>query len=667
MSMDTLKATFFAECEELVEAMTEGLSQIASDDWDSETVNAIFRAVHSIKGAAGAFGFEKLVEFAHKFETVLDRIRNNELTIDADVLRIITRASDVLAELVELAQVDPNETPAAYDPVLSELANHANSGETAASSEDLFAPVAFAPLALVIEESVAEVTVKFAPTAAFYRNGHEPERIFASLGDTVQVTCDTSRIPDLAELDPDQSYLVWSIDVHGKTRTEIEKAFEYVDGLASIEFLEEEEPAESEPPKAVEKPAPPPAPKSAAPRPASTQTLRIDPERVDRLINTVGELIINQAVIAQKISAGDRGPDTEVASALDDYRYLAREIQEAVMSIRAQPVKSLFQRMARVVREAGEATGKAVQFETIGETTEIDKTLIERLADPLTHMLRNAVDHGLEAPDARAQTKKPQTGTVTLSAAHRSGHVVIEVDDDGAGLNRRRILEKAVQKGLVPSDAVLSDSEIDNLLFMPGFSTADQVTNLSGRGVGMDVVKTSITSIGGRVSISSEPGKGSVFTILLPLTLAVLDGIVISVAEETMVVPIANIMETIRPESDDVLELTPGNWVLKVRGSYVPIIPLAPLLGLGRAAPNTGPFILVEAENASVFAFAVNEIYDQRQIVIKSLEGNYGAIPGISAATILGDGQIALILDPDALIALAGRESASKPRCVQEA
>ncbi|MEY8880680.1 Hpt domain-containing protein [Donghicola sp. XS_ASV15] len=353
MSMDTLKATFFAECEELVEAMTEGLSQIASDDWDTETVNAIFRAVHSIKGAAGAFGFEKLVEFAHKFETVLDRIRNNELAIDADVLRIITRASDILAELVELAQVDPNETPTAYDPVLSELANHTDTGEAAAAPEDLFAPVAFAPLALVIEESADEFTVKFSPTAAFYRNGHEPERIFAALGNNLGVTCEPSQIPALDALDPDQSYLSWSLDVRDMTKSQIEQVFEYAEGLASIEIMEKDEPERVEPPNPVEKALAVPTPKASGPRPASTQTLRIDPERVDRLINTVGELIINQAVIAQKIAAGDKHPDTEVASALDDYRYLAREIQEAVMSIRAQPVKSLFQRMARVVREAG--------------------------------------------------------------------------------------------------------------------------------------------------------------------------------------------------------------------------------------------------------------------------------------------------------------------------
>lgn len=655
MSMDALKATFFAECEELVEAMTEGLQQIAEDDWDSETVNAIFRAVHSIKGSAGAFGFETLVAFAHRYETVLDKIRGNELEINADVLRVITRASDVLAELVELAQIEPDAKPAAYDPVMTDLDGFIGGSAEPVAESEVFAPLAFAALPLSFDEPET-LRLEFAPNPPFYRNGHEPERFFCALGSEVEAFCDHDNVPPLAQYEADASYLRWTLTIEGKNKSEVTDAFEYAEGLGRIEFVDESEPAPEAPavePTVAEIP-PTAQVKTAKPRPASAQTLRIEPERVDRLINTVGELIINQAVIAQKIEGDGKSVDPEVASALDDYRYLAREIQEAVMSIRAQPVKSLFQRMARVVREAGEATGKAVSFETRGEATEIDKTLIERLADPLTHMLRNAVDHGLESPDARALTDKSPTGIVTLSAAHRSGHVMIEVSDDGAGLDRKRILSKAIGNGLVAADATLTDAEIDNLLFMPGFSTAEQVTNLSGRGVGMDVVKTSITSIGGRVSITSEAGRGSTFTILLPLTLAVLDGIVVSVADETMVVPIATIVETIRATFEDVVELSPNNWVLKVRGAYVPIIDLAPLLGFGGARNTTGPFILVEAETGAVFAFAVDEIWDQRQIVIKSLEGNYGAIPGISAATILGDGQIALIIDPEALIALAG-------------
>ncbi|WP_228028485.1 chemotaxis protein CheA [Donghicola mangrovi] len=662
MSMDTLKATFFAECEELVEAMAEGLNQIASDDWDTETVNAIFRAVHSIKGAAGAFGLEKLVAFAHRFETVLDRIRSNELNIDTDVLRVITRSSDVLAELVELAQSDAEATPSAYDALLQDLSKFTGAAEVPVAEEAFFAPLAFAPMPLLLDENKT-ICVRIFPDAAFYRNGHEPERVIGALGEEISVLCDFDAVPLLDGFDLDHGYLNWTVEVSDTPREQIEAALTYVQGLGQI-GIHEDPPVLPDLPLAsqiveqeVVQSAPEPRPASSSPRQASAQTLRVDPERVDRLINTVGELIINQAVIAQKIEASGRGPDGDVSAALDDYRYLAREIQEAVMSIRAQPVKSLFQRMARVVREAGEATGKQVQFDTVGENTEIDKTLIERLADPLTHMLRNAVDHGLESPDRRAKTDKPQIGTVRLMAAHRSGHVVIEVADDGAGLNRTKILEKARDKGLVPAEAKLSDSEVDNLLFMPGFSTADQVTNLSGRGVGMDVVKTAITAIGGRISISSEPEKGSIFSISLPLTLAVLDGIVVSVADETMVVPIASIIETIRPAPGDVIQVAPDQWVLKVRGAYVSVIVLGPLLGLSKAftIPQQGPFILVEAEDASVFAFAVNEIWDQRQIVIKSLEGNYGAVPGVSAATILGDGKIALIVDPDALISLAGR------------
>jgi two-component system chemotaxis sensor kinase CheA len=384
-------------------------------------------------------------------------------------------------------------------------------------------------------------------------------------------------------------------------------------------------------------------------------TLRVDPERVDRLINTVGELIINQSVISQKLQAIGVAANSEIMGALDDYTRLAREIQEGVMSIRAQPVKSLFQRMARVVREAAEATGKQVLLVTEGEATEIDKTVIERLADPLTHMLRNAVDHGIERPEQRSERGKPETGTVRLVAAHRSGHVQIEISDDGAGVNREKVLAKAVKNGLVPPDAKLSDAEIDALLFAPGFSTSDTVTNLSGRGVGMDVVKTSITALGGRVGISSQFGKGSSFSITLPLTMAVLDGMLVDVGAETLVLPLSSIRETVRVRAQDVRRLGPNDVVLSVRGAFVPVIDLGQTLGMasGSSDDASKTFVLVTGEDGATLAVVVDAISDQRQVVIKSLEGNYGAIPGISAATILGSGKVALIVDTDALFTLA--------------
>ena len=380
-------------------------------------------------------------------------------------------------------------------------------------------------------------------------------------------------------------------------------------------------------------------------------TLRVDLDRVDRLINAVGELIINQSMIAQRLQELRLATDADVVTHVEDYRLLARDIQEAVMAIRAQPVKPLFQRMSRIVRDAAASTGKSARLLTIGEAVEVDKTVVERLADPLTHMIRNAVDHGLEQPEDRVAAGKDPSGTIRLSAAHRSGAVIITVRDDGAGLNRPKILEIAKRKGLVPQDAELSDSEIDSLLFMPGFSTASTVSNLSGRGVGLDVVRNAVLALGGRVTIASTPGKGTEFTISLPLTLAVLDGMVVSVAGQIMVIPITAILETIRPAKHELHMLSNGDWVFAIRGKVIPLVDVAQGLGFSRPAGNAEPttLLLVETENQGECALIVDRVFDQRQVVIKGLDTNYGSVPGVSAATVLGDGKVALILDPEAI------------------
>ena len=339
------------------------------------------------------------------------------------------------------------------------------------------------------------------------------------------------------------------------------------------------------------------------------------------------------------------------------------------MAIRAQPVKPLFQRMSRIVREASEATGKKSRLVTVGEATEVDKTVIERLADPLTHMVRNAVDHGLEDPEDRKASGKPETGTIRLSASHRSGSVFIEISDDGAGLDRARILQKAIDKGLVQPDVEMAEPEIDNLLFLPGFSTASAVSNLSGRGVGMDVVKTAVQALGGRVSISSTPGAGTSFVIVLPLTLAVMDGFVVSVAKETMVVPIASILETLRPNRKNVFTIGDRKCV-RVRGSYVPVVDVAEKLGFAKDpdAPELETLLLVANEGNGLSALNVGMIEDQRQVVVKSLEGRFAAARGVSAATILGNGKVALILDPEDLIGPANgvQQDKADPQPVKE-
>jgi two-component system chemotaxis sensor kinase CheA len=323
------------------------------------------------------------------------------------------------------------------------------------------------------------------------------------------------------------------------------------------------------------------------------------------------------------------------------------------MAIRAQPVKSLFQRMSRIVREVADATSKSARLRTDGEATEIDKTVVERLADPLTHLIRNAIDHGLESAQERLAAGKPAEGIVRLSAAHRSGRVVIEVADDGAGINRARVRDVAIRKSLIPADAQLSESEIDNLIFLPGFSTVSTVSNISGRGVGMDVVKRSIQALGGRISIASRPGKGSTFTMSLPLTLAVLDGMVVSTSGQTLVVPLTAIVETLRPKTGEVHALGAGASVLAIRESFVPMVDVGRALGFRTtpADPLNSVIILVETEGSARNALLVDAIQDQRQVVIKSLEANYRHVPDIAAATILGDGRVALILDVESLVA----------------
>jgi two-component system chemotaxis sensor kinase CheA len=362
-------------------------------------------------------------------------------------------------------------------------------------------------------------------------------------------------------------------------------------------------------------------------------------------------------MLSQRVLEAGLARSSSVAAGLGALEQLTREIQEGVMAIRAQPVKPLFQRMSRIVRELTDATGKIVRLRTEGEATEVDRTVIERLADPLTHMIRNAVDHGVERPEVREAAGKPAQGEVKLSAAHRSGRIVIEVSDDGAGINRQRVREIAIKKELIAPDAQLTESEIDNLLFMPGFSTAQTVSNISGRGVGMDVVKRSIQALGGRITIASRPGQGSIFSMSLPLTLAVLDGMVVKVADQTLVVPLTAIVETLRPKPGEVHALGVNARVIADRGGFAPLIDVGQELGYRQeAADPVGSVVLVvETEVSTRCALVVDAIHDQRQVVIKSLEANYRQVPGIAAATILGDGRVALILDIDTFVARTGR------------
>ncbi|MCW1918815.1 chemotaxis protein CheA [Rhodobacter sp. KR11] len=698
--------TFFEETEELLESLAEGLESMQGAEFDKEIVNSVFRAVHSIKGGAGAFKLNALVSFAHSFETVLDEVRSETLELTPQVMHTLIRSADHLTDLVDAARSGrtmPEDVSAGFLSALEaclgegkiEAVDAWDNFEFAAVTLDI-APIEepgeAAPEAEAASGSQAGFTIAFKPHATLYANGHEPALLFAALADLGQMTTtvDLSRLPEWDDLDPTVPHLSWTIALRtDESEIAVQEVFEFVHGLCDLVIspLADPTPPPKVEPVPVVKAAPvapvaaapvaapePSAPKAEAPTmsdraaaavaalkvkadkaedaeaKAPKATLRVDLDRVDRLINAVGELIINQAMIAQRLQDMTTTRDDDLVMHIEDYRLLARDIQEGVMAIRAQPVKSLFQRMSRIVREAADATGKAAELVTSGEGTEVDKTVVERLADPLTHMIRNAVDHGLENREARAASGKPAMGTIKLSASHRSGSVIITVRDDGAGLNRPKILEIAKRKNLVPADAELSDSEIDQLLFMPGFSTAATVSNLSGRGVGLDVVRNAVTALGGRISIATTPGQGTEFTIMLPLTLAVMDGMVVTVGGQTLVVPITSIIETIRPQPSDLHRIGTDETLLSIRGRMIPVVDVARSLGFPSPDNLAAPLLLlVESESLGECALVVDGVQDQRQVVIKSLESNFGSVPGVSAATVLGDGRIALILDPDAV------------------
>lgn len=682
-TMDEIRETFFLECEDLLQDLEAGLSAIRDGDRDPEKVNSVFRAVHSIKGGAGAFALNDLVRFAHKFETTLDEVRAGRLEPQTNLIGLFLRSADFLADLVASAQSGDCVDGEQIDQLISELASFIDSDNSATSVEDLV----FEPIALDFGLDFSEaptpaqasgLRVSLSPHENLFARGNDSVLLLRALRHLSQysIACDWSDLLLLDEIDCEKSYLKWTLTLPADVpETAIREVFEFVEDECDVKIERIAiDAAEFPPPVEIQRAeqsytedAPQTflddadhAPSAGASGDGNAKdlgkapkaTVRVELDRVDRLINLIGELVINQSMLSQAVFDAGFPPNSPLAGGLDEFKQLTRDIQESVMSIRAQPVKPLFQRMSRIVREASNATGKNVRLVTEGESTEVDKIVIERLSDPLTHMIRNAVDHGLESKEQREAAGKPREGVVRLSAMHRSGRVIIEVSDDGAGINRPRVRQIAIEKGLISADDQLSDGEIDNLLFMPGFSTASEVSNLSGRGVGMDVVKKSIQALGGRVSIVSIPGKGSSFIISLPLTLAILDGMVVRIAGQTLIIPLTDVVETLKPKGEDVHKFSTDGQVALIRGAFVPIVDVGATLGYRPALTSIDQQIVVltQTEDSALSALLVDEIFDQRQVVIKGLEENYGSVPGIAAATILGDGQIALILDIDRIL-----------------
>ena len=747
MDMNEIEAIFFQECEEGLVGLEACFAELSGGVHDPETINTIFRHVHSIKGGAGAFGLERLQPYAHQYESLLDLVRSGAIALDDDLLSLLLGAFDLLSDHVTSARdhveapddaamlerltarceapSEPAQAPSAAEEVSDAPTDEGQSGD---GFDDLMAMLDLPDFgagsadenAEGDEPDVADADdwqLEYNPGSGAFANGGEPLLVLRelhALGAT-GLHCLTDALPSLEALDVSCGYLRWTMQMPSALlEDEIRAVFEFLDagcytltrGAPTV-AIEVEAPAVSQaedaqtgaetesatdsntqsatetaeksvvvveeapsvapsiiasPQESAPPVAPNPAPPLAAvatPAPVAapvSQTIRVDLDRLDRLMNLVGELVITQAMLSQRLL--DR--DAAQADELSDLELLTRELQESTMAIRAQPMKTVYSRIPRLIRDLEAETKKKVRIEFEGEMTEVDKTVIERIGEPLTHLIRNAVDHGLESTEGRLEAGKSPEGLIRLSATHQSGRIVIAVSDDGRGINRTKVLERAIERGIVHGDTVLSDEEIDQLIFAPGFSTAETVSNISGRGVGMDVVRKNIQALGGRITISSNPGKGSTFSLSLPLTLAVLDGMVVTVGGQTMVIPLSHVIENVRPTPETVEAYGRSSSLLNVRGNYVPIISVAQALGIDDEPrdPFECVLLVVDSDNGQV-ALMVDAINDQRQVVVKSLEANFQPIDGVAGATILGNGMVALIVDAHELV--AGHCSARNP------
>ena len=650
MSMDLQRfhATFFEESREGLDAMEAGLLALESGQQDPEMINSVFRAAHSIKGGAGTFGFDAIAALTHVLETLLDELRAGKRALEPAAVDAMLASVDVLRALLREAEHGQAADPQAVAEVKARL-EAVLSGHAAAA-----APVAAAK----VDDTPEAWQIGFVPAPSLFMSGNDPLRIIRELEHlgSLQVAARLDRLPGFDQLDPLEAHLAWDLGLVGKVpRSKIEDTFAWVVDDCELDIRPAAPPslATSAPVEAKPAVVAPAAPAAAAPPAAAAHeaetSIRVSVDKVDALINLVGELVITQAMLKQVSHALDPAQAEQLLTGLDLLERNTRDLQEAVIGVRMLPVDAVFRRFPRLVRDLSSRLGKHVRLRTIGEGTELDKGLIEKIADPLVHLVRNSIDHGLEMPDVRRDAGKDETGTITLAASHQGGHIVIEVSDDGRGLNREKILAKAQERGLAVPDNP-TDSQVWDLIFQPGFSTADAVTDLSGRGVGMDVVRRNIQALGGEVQIESGLGTGTRTLIRLPLTLAILDGMTVAVAGETLILPLAYVLEALQPQPDDIRSMAGEGRVLRVRGEYLPILSLSEYYGYGQRAPGSESLVVVVEGDGQKIALEVDELVGQQQVVVKNIENNYRRIGGVSGATILGDGRVALIVDIGGLV-----------------
>jgi len=695
-------AAFFEESFEALDAMEAALLKLDVGSPEAELVNTIFRVAHSIKGGSATFGFSEIASFTHSLETLLDELRSGAMTATVAVSDLLLKSVDVLRAMLRAVQAKQPIDAQRVSDLQFDL-------EVAIAKKEPQAPVAAVAAAVPASPSDSKADhgaaaaesprwrIRFHPYRELLARGNDPLRMLrelAALGE-LEVRVDAQMLPPLADVNPQDCYLAWSLELPGEVPEEaIRQVFEWAEGDCdlTVERLAGETQNSAAPTAATAAPdqaLPPAIPGGGAPGPdilsgrsppepgrpradapgkqdasvsglGDSGSIRVSVEKIDELMNTVGELVITQAMLSQLGSHFD-GPDAEkLRGGLAQLERNMRELQESVMRVRMLPISFVFSRFPRMVRDLAQRLGKQIELKLTGEQTELDKTVLEKIGDPLVHLVRNSIDHGIELPEARTAAGKSAEGTVHLDACHRGGNIAVEVSDDGGGLDKERILAKARARGLVGATDSLTDAEVYELIFVPGFSTAEKTTDVSGRGVGMDVVRRNVKELGGKIDVRSDPGRGSRFTITLPLTLAIVDGQSVAVGTETYIVPLISIVESMQLKSTGVTRLSGHSEVLSFRGDYLPIIRLHDLFGVEprSRALHEGLVVVAEGDGRRVGLF-VDDLLGQQQVVIKSLEANYGHIGGVSGATILGDGSVALILDVPGLIRAASMRVAA--------
>ncbi|MGM0632883.1 MAG: chemotaxis protein CheA [Pseudomonadota bacterium] len=660
--------TFLEESFEGLDTMEAQLLELNGED--TASIDTIFRAAHSIKGGAGTFGFSAVSDFTHGVETLLDQMRSGTRSTTPELTALLLEAVDCIRSM--LSATDSGQTPDARK--VADTAARIESWlvDNPAHSRHPEPPATTTP------PPSQGWRIRFEPHPDIMMTGNDPLRILGALSELGDMACqcDLGRLPPIETLDPEQCHLSWDIIIHGDIpRAAIDSVFEWVEDECNLTIDaitaddEAPAPAADQPPRSSQPPGDPPREQHSTTQGRQrdqSSSIRVNTQKIDALIDMVGELVITQSMLgelSERLQNGDPGCMEQLLDGITQLERNTRELQENVMGIRMLPISFAFNRIPRMVHDLGGRLGKSLQLRLAGEQTELDKTVLEKISDPLVHLVRNAADHGIETPEQRAAAGKPETGTIQLNAFHKGGNIIIEIADDGAGLNRERIRERALHRGLITEDQALSDDQLDDLIFAPGFSTAEAISDVSGRGVGMDVVRQNINSLGGAVEISSEPGAGSRVTIRLPLTLSILDGQLIEVGQEKYVIPLVSIIESIQVTPGHLRSVADSRLLYRLRDQYIPVLfPDQLLLGDARRDRDLDHALLVvvEAEGQQA-GLVVDDLLGQQQVVIKALETNFRRVDGIAGATILGDGTVALILDASGLMHLASRRTPDAP------